>query len=67
MIIAELIEQLKHLPPEKNVTISIDISTNDDNAGWRAFGEEYFGFIHNEEDEFITLLFDGYENGDYEF
>ncbi len=43
------------------VTISIDVSTGDDDAGHRAFSLEYLG-INDKRASQITLLFDGIAN-----
>jgi len=44
--------------PNKELSISVDISTCDDDAGRRVFTDEYFG-INDINSHDIVLLFDG--------
>jgi hypothetical protein len=39
MKVSELVRQLSHFDPEAEVDVSVDVSTGDDDAGNRAFGE----------------------------
>lgn len=53
----DLAKELLSMPP-KEVTISLDISTCDEDAGRRAFSGAYFG-INDKESHDLVLLFEG--------
>ncbi len=63
----DLIELLQKFPGCK-VQFSVDVSRHgldEDEAGRRAFTEEYLTFVHNKADE-VTLCFSGYLNDEIE-
>lgn len=57
----DLIKELeKH--PEREVTVSIDISKNEDENDRRAFGDEVLEVINDNSSNQFTICFDGYDN-----
>lgn len=62
MTVEELIDQLKLMPPKSRVRASVDVSTDDDDATLRAFGEE-IDDVFAESGE-VTICFVGELNDD---
>ena len=57
----DLIKELeKH--PEWEVTVSVDISKNEDENDRRAFGEQIIEVINENSSNQFTICFDGYDN-----
>ena len=57
----DLIKQLaKH--PEWEVTVSVDISKNEEEIDRRAFGDEIHEVINENSRQQFTICFDGYDN-----
>ena len=56
-----LIKELeKH--PEWEVTVSVDISTSDEDNDRRAFGDDVIEVINENTRQQFTICFDGYDN-----
>lgn len=57
----DLIKELqKH--PDWEVTVSVDISKNEDENDRRAFGEQIIEVINENSSNQFTICFDGYDN-----
>ena len=57
----DLIKELeKH--PEWEVTVSVDISKNEDENDRRAFGDKVIEVINENSGNQFTICFDGYDN-----
>ncbi len=48
--------------PEWEVSVSVDISKNEDENDRRAFGEEIIEVINENSSNQFTICFDGYDN-----
>ena len=57
----DLIKELEK-NPEWEVTVSVDISTNEDENDRRAFGEQIIEVINENSSNQFTICFDGYDN-----
>lgn len=60
MTVAELIEELGKLEGDSPVSVSIDVSTSEEDAGRRAFSEMFFEAMDSSGE--VVLCFDGYLN-----
>jgi len=54
----EVAKELLSMPP-KEIVISVDISTGDNDAGRRIFTSEFFGINDAENEDEVVLLFGG--------
>ena len=57
----DLIKELKK-HPDWEVTVSVDISKNEDENDRRAFGEQIIEVINENGSNQFTICFDGYDN-----
>ncbi len=48
--------------PEFEISVSVDVSTNDEDFDKRAFGDNILEIIHNNSNKSLTLCLDGYLN-----
>lgn len=61
MTVEMFIKYLQKLPKKAEVLISVDVSTGDDDAGKRAFANEFLD-EHISEPTEVILLFSGFLN-----
>jgi hypothetical protein len=57
----DLIKELEK-NPDWEVTVSVDISKNEDENDRRAFGEQIIEVINENSSNQFTICFDGYDN-----
>jgi uncharacterized protein (UPF0303 family) len=62
MKVEELINSLRHMRSDANISVSIDISTGEEDADNRVFSEDIIG-VQQDNDQWATILCEeGYTN-----